>query len=175
MYGIPIQNSKLLVFSWRICLHLNFCSVNLQEQNDWLRHTTLTYVEHFDVPFKNGQYTNIIVSCDLQTLRRVLQKGSVLCGLEMKKVHEHIEILQCFGCQRYGHVAASCKAQPCCKFCGLDHLSRLCGESETFKCANCTRENKKGAKLNAGHKATDERCPMRAERISGLKEFAIKN
>lgn len=149
--------------------------LNLKEQNDWLRNAELNYVEHFEVPHKNGVYTNIIITCDIQTLRRVLEKGSVICGLDMKKVHEHIDILQCFNCQKFGHVAGTCKSPPCCKFCGQDHLSKLCGESEVFKCINCSRENKKGAKLNSGHKSTDERCPMRAVRISGLKEYASKN
>lgn len=117
----------------------------------------------------------MILSCDIPTLRRVLEKGSVISGLDTKKVYEHIDIIQCFNCQRFGHVAASCKIDPCCKFCAGDHQSKLCGEKEIYKCANCARENKNGAKLNEGHKATDERCNMRAARINGLKNYASKN
>lgn len=149
--------------------------LNLKEQNDFLKSAELTYAEHYSVPHKNGSYTNIVLSCNVQTLRRVLEKGSVICGLDNKIVHEQIDIIQCFNCQRFGHVAGTCKMQPCCKFCGQDHSSKLCGESDSFKCANCIRENKKGLRLNVGHKATDERCYMRAARISGLKKFASKN
>lgn len=81
--------------------------LNLKEQNDWLKNAVLNYKEHFTVPHKNGIYTNIVIACDIQTLRRVLEKGSVICGLDNKKVHEHIDILQCFNCQRFGHVAGS--------------------------------------------------------------------
>lgn len=149
--------------------------LNLKEQNDFLKKANLNYAEHYSVPHKNGTYTNFVISCDVQTLRRVLEKGSVICGLDNKTVHEQIDILQCFNCQRFGHVAGTCKLQPCCKFCGLDHSSKLCGDNDTFKCSNCIRENKRGFKYNIGHKATDERCQVRAARISGLKEFASKN
>lgn len=149
--------------------------LNLKEQNDWLTNADLAYVDSFEVPNKNGFYTNIVIACDIPTLRRVLEKGSVICGLNMKKVYEHIEILQCFKCQRFGHIASACKSDPICKFCGGDHESKLCGEKQTFSCSNCIREIKNGAKINAGHKATDERCPMRSSRINGLKNFASKN
>lgn len=64
--------------------------LNLQEQNDWLKNASITYVEHFGVPSRFGSYTNIILTCVVPTLRRVLEKGSVICGLDMKKVYEHM-------------------------------------------------------------------------------------
>lgn len=160
--------------------HLNDISnqqfiLNLKEQNDWLKNADLQIVDKYDVPGRNGTYSNVIVRCDVQTLKRVLEKGQIILGLDMKKVYEYIDILQCFRCQKYGHVATVCMSDPACKFFGHDHESRLCGEKEEFTCINCIRQNRKGANLNAKHKATDERCPMRNERIAGLKEYATKN
>lgn len=149
--------------------------LNLKEQNDWLTNADLTYVEHFNVPSARGAYANMIVSCDLPTLRRILEKGEVICGLDMKRVFEHIEILQCFNCQRFGHVANSCKAKPSCKYCGGEHQSKLCDDRENSTCINCVRANVNGQNFNQKHRATDERCRQRALRIDGLKEFASKN
>lgn len=149
--------------------------LNLKEQNEWLKNVELNYVEHFEVPNKRGSYTNIVLSCEVPTLRRVLEKGEVICGLDMKKVFEYIDIVQCFNCQRFGHVASTCKATPCCKYCAGDHQSKLCDDKESFSCANCIRENKNGANYGIKHRATDERCKLRNERIEGLKEFASKN
>lgn len=149
--------------------------LNLKEQNDWLTNANLTYVEHFGVPSKRGSYTNMVIACDVPTLRRVLEKGEVICGLDMKRVFEYIDILQCFNCQRFGHVANSCRASPSCKFCGGEHQSKLCDDRDNQSCINCIRENKNGHKLNFKHRATDERCKVRGARIDGLKEFASKN
>lgn len=149
--------------------------LNLQEQNDWLKNSQLIFVDTFNVPFKNGSYSNVIISCDIPTLNRVIEKGSVIVGLDSKPVYEHIDILQCFNCQRFGHVAGTCRSQPCCRNCGEDHMSKLCGEGATLGCVNCKREIKNGYKFNASHRSTDERCPIRAIRIEALKTFASKN
>lgn len=149
--------------------------LNLKEQNEWLKNTEINYVEHFEVPSKRGAYTNVVLSCDMPTLRRVLEKNEVICGLDMKRVFEHIDIVQCFNCQRFGHVANSCKANPSCKFCAEDHQSKLCDDRENYACINCHRENKSGQNLNFKHRATDERCKLRGARIEGLKDFASKN
>lgn len=73
--------------------------LNLKEQNDWLKNATITYIDSFAVPSKNGSYNNIVLTCDVPTLRRVLEKGQVLCGLDMKRVYDiniwpHIIFLQ---------------------------------------------------------------------------------
>lgn len=149
--------------------------LNLKEQNPWLRNADISITDSFDIPTMNGKYKNIIIACDLQTLKRALEKGSVIVGLDSKNVFEYIEILQCFNCQRFGHVAATCRFSPCCKICSEDHLSRLCGEGAKPCCANCKRENKNGSSFNTNHRASDERCPSRSNRIEALKVFATKN
>lgn len=148
----------------------------LKSQNYWLRNMNFKVTEVFKVPGSKRDYSNVILDCDILALKAFLEKGSVIVGFAEKRVYEHINILQCFNCQRFGHVVASCKVPPTCRFCAsTSHPSRECEDKSIKVCANCLRANKKGAKHNALHRASDERCPSRAARILALKALAAKN
>lgn len=149
--------------------------LNLKEQNEWLSNVELSFSQSYAVPTKNGSYSNVVVACDIPTLKRVIEKGSVIVGMDSKNVYEHIDILQCFNCQRFGHVAGTCRSQPSCRNCGQDHMSKLCGVTENISCVNCKREQKNGHRFNTGHRSTDERCPVRGLRIEAPKSYASKN
>lgn len=136
----------------------------------------ISVAEVFSVPGSKSNYSNAILNCDIESQRILLEKGSVICGFAEKNVYEHIQVLQCFNCQRLGHVAASCKTDPTCKFCSKGHASNRCEDKALTICANCTWENTvNGAKLNVNHRATDERCPCRSARITALKVLVSKN
>lgn len=148
----------------------------LKSQNHWLRNMNFELAEIFKVPGSKREYVNVILQCDIVALKAFLERGSVIVGFAEKRVYEHINILQCFNCQRFGHVAASCKVTSTCRFCASNaHESKDCEDKTLKVCANCLRENKKGSKFNTSHRATDERCPSRAARIAALKALAAKN
>lgn len=67
--------------------------LNLKEQNHWLRNTVISVFERFRVPTAKGSYTNIILNCDLNALKKLVDKGSVICGFEEKKVFEYVSII----------------------------------------------------------------------------------
>lgn len=119
--------------------------LNFKEQNHWLRNTNISVAERFQVPTSKGRYTNVILNCDLPALKKLIEKGSVICGFEEKRVYEYVSIIQCFNCQRFGYVASAWNSLPQCKFCSLPHASNSCEDKEVIKCANCSRANKKGA------------------------------
>lgn len=75
----------------------------MKEQNHWLRNTEKEVSDRYQVPTNKGYYTNIIIECDLQALKRFMEKGYVICGLDKKKVFEVVDIMQCFNCQQFGH------------------------------------------------------------------------
>lgn len=148
----------------------------LKEQNHWLRNLKLEIAEVFSVPGNKTNYSNAIINCDISALKILLEKGSVICGFAEKNVYEHIRVLQCFNCQRFGHVAANCSADPVCRYCSGNHASPICEDKSLKKCSNCVRENNvNGSKFNILHRASDERCPCRAARIKALKMLAAKN
>lgn len=62
--------------------------------------------------------------------------------------------LQCFRCNRMGHIAAVCERERTCAKCSGNHETSTC-ESETARCVNCRRD----------HAATSSECPvLRKER-----------
>lgn len=150
--------------------------IMLKEQNHWLKNLFIEVAEVFSVPGNRTNYSNAILNCDLESLKMLLEKGSVICGFAEKSVYEHVQVLQCFNCQRFGHVAANCTADPVCKYCSRNHSSNLCEDKALKICSNCTRENTvNGAKYNTNHRSSDERCPCRSARIAALKKLASKN
>lgn len=100
--------------------------LNLKEQNHWLKNTNIAVHERFKVPSRQGVYNNVILNCDLPALRKMVEKGHVICGFDEKKVFEYVSIIQYFNCQRFGHVASTCKSNPQCKFCSFSHESNTC-------------------------------------------------
>ena len=58
--------------------------------------------------------------------------------------------LRCYNCQRIGHLAKNCKADPRCLICSGKHCYEECQNKsqENFKCANC----------NGSHKANSKEC-----------------
>lgn len=107
----------------------NFVTM-LKSQNHWLKNMGFSVAEYFKVPGSKRKYANVIIDCDLLALQAFLEKGSVIVGLSEKRVYEHITVLQCFNCQRFGHVAASCKVPTICRFCSKGHPSRDCGDKD---------------------------------------------
>lgn len=59
--------------------------------------------------------------------------------------------IQCFNCQRFGHIARNCTAEAKCGHCAGVHNSRSClGENEV-RCCNCGKK----------HSAWDQSCPTK--------------
>lgn len=122
-------------------------------------------------------YNNAIISCDLALHSKFVEKRFVIIGFEERKVHEHINILQCKECHRFGHSAKHCNYQKRCTRCAGTHETDECTEENMQqRCFNCMQRNKlDGTKLAIAHRYNDVRCPWRIERINQLKEYIAKN
>ena len=84
------------------------------------------------------------------------------CGRKKEVFVYNRRILQCFKCQRYGHLQKNCKAnEPVCLRCSGKHESVNCPlknsdsteKVQTYRCANC-----KGC-----HSSTSRECPIRQQ------------
>lgn len=146
----------------------------LREQNHWLQKAEFTIDRSYEITTSNSKYSNLILNCDLATQTLFLKKGICIFGFNECRVFEYLNLLQCNNCLRYGHYARECRFVALCKVCADKHMTAQCTlETNTRKCANCNRANAKGANFNARHRANDEKCPIRIERIEALKQLHL--
>jgi len=81
----------------------------------------------------------IKMQCNGNTEKASLIKSGVSIGVTHFKVVDYTTkqgVLQCYRCQGFGHIAASCNCEPKCQKCGGEHGRQECDVSEP-KCANC--------------------------------------
>lgn len=87
---------------------------------------------------------------------KVIQNSLVLNGelLRTELYDTRAEIVHCYKCLGYGHIAKICKAQDACRWCGGKHRASTCEKSKTDKatmwCKNCRSK---------GHGAQTRECP----------------
>ena len=120
--------------------------VALQEQNQTL-HPGLRIARakwlktHYGAEQVHGSL--VLGLPDAQMADRIIQRGLVSnFTLHMAEYHSpSFRITQCFKCQGYGHIAASCRKTEMCGHCSLPHKSQECTQKDEPRCANCGRRH----------------------------------
>lgn len=156
-------------------LHNDEILAQIIEQNLWLPKVGLKIEARYQVTTKEGEHDNIILSSNLGTHQQLIKRGAVIFGFSSCKVFEYVNIIQCFRCLRFGHFARECKNGPRCQLCTQNHEKKDCkAEVVISKCVNCTQSNRaNGTTFSTRHRSSDERCPVRIQRINGLKTFLL--
>lgn len=147
----------------------------MEKQNQWFKELKYNIVRDYDIDTQYGKYYNIIISCDVATQAIFLNKGFVIYGINQCKIYEYVDVLRCNRCQRFGHFARDCSFPEICRKCHAAHASNTCQLPQIIKCSNCLASNKKGTQHNTKHRTTDERCPLRIERINALKQYHLQS
>ncbi|XP_064460926.1 uncharacterized protein LOC135370905 [Ornithodoros turicata] len=108
-------------------------------------------VRHVSHEDGSDQYTplrNVILT--FKSNRRIPEE--VKFGFSTHKVHEYVESpVQCYHCQRFGHLARSCRWPLRCKFCSQPHTLKECTARRQPECANC----------EGPHAASHSLCPRK--------------
>ena len=88
--------------------------------------------------------------------------GKIYLGLTSCRFNDHLTVLQCFNCLKFGHIADKCTNNSRCAYCSGNHSSKSCGKSTTPCCSNC-----KDAKLSeVSHSAFDKtKCQILRSRL----------
>lgn len=116
------------------------------------------------------KYTNIILSSGIKTQEILLRKGNIILGFGQCRVTEYIDLIQCQNCNRYGHLRRTCNFESNCRKCGQAHDTDTCNVANAIpNCHNCLIANQHGANYNPRHNVTDDRCPIKKQRINTLK------
>lgn len=146
----------------------------IKDQNHWLRNATFEVAREYSVETLNGTYRNLIINCDLILQKEFMRREAIIFGINECRCFEYVDVLRCNKCLRYGHFARECTFLPTCKRCTEHHETGECVAAHVVdKCANCILSNKRGTNYPIKHRTTDERCPVRTERVEALKKYHL--
>lgn len=146
----------------------------IKEQNEWLLDSEFQIKQKYEVVTINTTYKNIIITCDLPVHELFLEYGSIIFGFKESRCVEHVDLIQCKNCARFGHFIHSCTFKTRCKKCTGEHLTKDCKITEKFTCSNCSTIFKNDESINKNHHASDSRCIVRKERICALKKIFLQ-
>ena len=113
---------------------------------------------------ESSKFAILKMCSDIRSL--IVKNGyKLFLDLTAHTVKDHLHLMQCYACQKFGHKAGSsaCSKKTACLYCASpDHLSKECpvkNDKDQHTCVNCLSHNL--YKANAkGHTCTDYACPL---------------
>ena len=151
------------------------------DKNDVVR-SLVNADKTLDVVYIDERKKHAILKVSPEIRNAIMKRGTIFIGMQSHTAKDHIHIIQCFACQKFGHKQGS---QYCqigagknhCLYCGGNHKSKECGvknEPDKYNCVNCANSTNKHHKENACHTSTSRCCPfVIRERESALRRTAI--
>jgi hypothetical protein len=108
------------------------------------------------------EFSTLIIEADsAEHANRMISEG-VVTGYDLKIAERYdskCRVIQCFKCQKYGHISSVCLNEQKCGFCGEGHSTDLCADKTQAirkKCAGCNGEN---------HTSWSKDCPARVKEL----------
>lgn len=133
---------------------------NLLEQNDINLETTdkMKLIKKY----KNTRRTNsgnIIIETHPEVFDKIINLQKLNVGWRECQIEEYFNVLRCFTCGDYNHLARNCNGEAACLNCAQNHKTVECN-SDAFKCINCVKAiNKLKIRIDCNHSALDKECP----------------
>lgn len=117
---------------------------------------------------------SVVLEVDACTFKILLNAKYVNIEWERCPVFESIDVLRCFRCSEFGHIAANCNKPFCCPKCTECHEATEC-MSEYEKCINCTIANKAqnvpaDQQLEVNHCSWSNECPVYLKRLEKSRQ-----
>nr|XP_034195367.1 uncharacterized protein LOC117611536 [Osmia lignaria] len=106
---------------------------------------------------KNESRVNWIVQLPAKEYSALMLSRKVYMFWRIYKLKEYLNVMRCYKCQGYGHIAKFCQAkQQCCENCGnTEHERKDCPRKDKPQCINCIRTKRK----DTNHSVTNKLCP----------------
>lgn len=111
---------------------------------------------------KKGQEDRetVVVEVDSNTYSMLKSREKLSIGWKSYRFFDHINVIQCFNCYKYGHIANECRSKKnICPKCAGEHKIDECRTQET-SCSNCkyAAEILKVPNVDYNHRAYDRSC-----------------
>lgn len=101
---------------------------------------------------------NLIIEVDKETMAMLHTEGKIKMGWQMCKIVEYLQIMRCYNCNEYGHIALHCKGETACGYCAGHHSYNEC-VGDFAECVNCIRANERyKMRYNTRHEVNDKKC-----------------
>ena len=136
----------------------------------------------FQITFIDKKEHFAIAKVSPDIYKTLINNERIFISLSSHRVTEHFHAIQCFNCQKFGHISSSplCKGNDAapkmtCLYCSEQHKSSQCPSKKVktnHKCANCLASVIHSVKNNAqNHTSTSKSCPLYKKEIERLKSL----
>ena len=114
-------------------------------------------------PKQDKRFTSCVLEISPSIRTALLKNGRIFLRYAACNFADHIRVMQCYRCLKFGHLAKNCKEKPCCGHCAEGHEMKDCvARNLPPVCINC--KHTQGA--NYRHMATDGKlCPILCRKI----------
>lgn len=125
----------------------------------WIGHTPIEQLR------KNKKHSSIVIYLDDKNFANEAIPNQIAFNGQLRRTEKFRPLpIQCFKCQKLGHIAARCKSPARCGVCAGPHITRDCKCPSSTPCTNtvhCTHIGVKCAACGGPHRVTDPACPTR--------------
>jgi hypothetical protein len=110
---------------------LNF----IRTQNN-LEESEIEFMFMREIKIASRKYYTAYIRVDTDTFNFIMKSGRLYIQWDRVKCYEHVNVLRCFKCSLYGHIAENCKSDKFkCAKCNGEHTTNTC-KSDNIECPN---------------------------------------
>lgn len=96
-------------------------------QNTWIDIAEFNIVDCYLTKLQDQEFMTVIGECSYNMHAKFMKRQFIIFGLKKSLVHEHIRLLQCGKCWRFGQIGQRCNNDIIiCRKCTQDHLTSAC-------------------------------------------------
>ncbi|CAH2000547.1 unnamed protein product [Acanthoscelides obtectus] len=144
---------------------------SIVQNNDYLADCDIKVISVLKLKYS----LSYIVEVDPDVRKIIITRGFLYTSWKKCFVRDHISVIRCFSCSRFGHVKKDCKNKSVCSLCSNDHDEKDCN-SVSKKCVNCCVYNnymkshsRDFKPYSVDHAASDRQCPCFLKKSAELK------
>lgn len=163
-----VKNPRLIIHDVPIELNAKDvvdCVIN-QNLSDY-KQDTIKAVYMFPLR-ENKKSRSCVIEVAPEYRKSLMSKGRVYINWRSCRIADHVSILQCFKCLKFGHIKRDCLGVATCGHCSGPHESEACTNKDSLCCKNCVTSDFESVAHSAFDKA---KCSVLRKHIDRAVSF----